>query len=117
MELLKSAILADLQNFQKPTDPFRPPPNFDYYFQIITHNRMTATSLQKIVDWLDQDNERFPGVSFGYISYIKLFIKKFEAAKRFEEYGRANLCVVCYANIGDSNPRQLCGKRSCPYQT
>lgn len=116
MELLKNAILADLQNFQNPTDSFKPPPSFDHYQQIITENRIAATKLQDIINWLDQDDDRFTCVSFGYISYIKLFVKKFEAAKRFEEYGRANLCVVCYEHIGDSNPRQLCYKRFCPYQ-
>jgi hypothetical protein len=26
----------------------------------------------------------------------------------------ANFCVVCYVNMGDDNPRQLCRKTYCP---
>ena len=74
---------------------------------------MSATALKNVLNWLENVDL---DVSSGYVTYIKLFVKKFEAARRFEEYSRGNLCVVCYENIGESNPRQLCCKRFCPYQ-
>ena len=85
MEMLKNAINADLQNFQRPPDPFIPPPNFDYYQHIITDNRMSATALKNVLNWLENVDL---DVSSGYVTYIKLFVKKFEAARRFEEYSR-----------------------------
>ena len=58
-----------------------------------------------------------PGLApFGYVTYIRLYLHKKLAEKRFQQYRHSNLCTCCFDDMGADNPRQLCCKTHCPYQ-
>jgi hypothetical protein len=114
MELLQDAISQDLCRFACGAEHFTPPPSFSYYEQVIESWSLSATQLNHVIAWLSQSGPN--GVPHGYVAYISLFLRKHEASKRLDEYRARNLCVVCYCDIGEHNPRQLCRKTSCPFQ-
>jgi len=56
-----------------------------------------------IIDGIDSINDE----NEEYIDIIKYIINNICAIQ--------NKCLICFKNLGDSNPRQYCMKTYCPY--
>lgn len=57
-------------------------------------------------------------VEWGRLQLMRLYSKAY--SKRMEnhisEFNKKNLCMICLADLGFENPRQLCGKTYCEFQ-
>lgn len=57
-------------------------------------------------------------VEWGRLQLMRLYSKAF--SKRMEahisEFNKKNMCMICLADLGFENPRQLCGKTYCEFQ-
>lgn len=57
-------------------------------------------------------------VEWGRLQLMRLYSKAY--AKRMEahisEFNKKNLCMICLADLGFDNPRQLCAKTHCEFE-
>ena len=48
-----------------------------------------------------------------FLKKARLFLDKKNDVEKSLLYGSKNLCEICKIDMGDCNPRQLCGKTYC----
>ena len=111
MDALRRAIEQDLRQFDADRPFAVTPPDLARYDEA----GASADAIDGVIRWLgsaDATNSAPP----GYVEYVVLYLQAKAAEMRFRARAQANLCTVCFDDIGPGNPRQLCRKQSCWFQ-